>query len=820
MSGTRSPNVAKCLGDAVTAGRLSQDQADEALSIVRRMMREHAMSEGEAAVRAAAKLKEAAETHQRQTALKIIATDRALQDARSHDKGFVAGVAALFGRDAWGRAGYSNVEGRARAIRGELHARFADGLDAFRSRNLGLSRDLPGLRDLVRVLYGEASTNQVAIGAARAWTETTDYAADRFIAAGGGLAKREDWRLPQVWNHDRVKAAGQADFRTFMIEAAERGDLRIRDFETGDMVAPEIRDRIIDQAWERIATNGLSDIEPGRAGQGGMLANSRNSARAFEWTSADAWFRFNDRFGHGDSGIYDLLTGHLDGMSRDIGMLEILGPNPQHLARLLIDHAKLQGAPTYQLHKLEAIWDHVSGAANSPVSQWLATTMRGIRGWLTSAQLGSAVLSSVTDFATLRQTAAWNGISAMQVMQRYGTLLNPANAEDRKLAVRLGLIADGWSQRAVGAMRDQADIVGSDLAGRVADFVLRASGMNAHTQAAKWAFGMEFLGHLADRVGKRLDELEPELQRAFRRYGIDEADWNVIRTHGLWEEDAVRFIHPEQIVRRQVAEIGDRTSGTGVASRLLEMIQTETGFAVVEPGALERALLLGRTRPGTLSGEFVRATMQYKTFPVSMMTRHLMRGLDAYQGGDVGRYMVATAVSLTVMGAVAMQLKALAQGKDPRDMTRATFWGAAFFQGGGAGIFGDFLNSGLNRADRGFYMAAVGGPTAGFVDDLARLTGGNIQATSEGKDANFGAEMARFVQRNTPGTSIWYTRLALDRMMWDRLHELADPNAQRRFQRIEDRAMRELNQRFWWGPGDATPDRAPSLGAMVGATPQ
>ena len=166
MSGTRAPNVAKCLGDAVQQGRLSQGQADEALSIVRKMMREHAMSEGEAAVRAAEQLKEAAERHQRQAALRVIKTDEALQNVGSHDKGIVAGIAAIFARDAWGRAGYSSVEGRARAVRGELHARFADGLDAFRSKTMGLTRDLPGLRDFVRALYDEKTGNAVAEGAA------------------------------------------------------------------------------------------------------------------------------------------------------------------------------------------------------------------------------------------------------------------------------------------------------------------------------------------------------------------------------------------------------------------------------------------------------------------------------------------------------------------------------------------------------------------------------------------------------------------------------------------------------------------------------
>lgn len=814
------PTLAKCLADAVAQGRLSQAQAQEAQAKVEDIMLRHGLPETEAGARAAEQLALDAARHRRRTAERIIATDRTLRQAESHPRGFVAGVAALLARDAFadawaaaGRLGYSSVESRAKAVKGELHARFLAGLDAYRSRALGLGRDLPGLRQFIRSLYGEAG-DPVADAAARAWNDAADFAVKRFNAAGGDLPPKANWRLPQHWDHAKVKAGGRDAFVEFMRGEAEAGRLQIIGWETGEALDATLRNDIINKAWERINSNGLVDLVPGQVGSGASLATRHNAPRAFEWTSAEAWLRFNDRYGVGDAGIFDLLTGHLDGMARDIGMLEILGPNPQHLVRLLIDTARQREAPGYQLHKLAAIWDHVSGAANSPVSEWLAGTMRGIRSWLTAAQLGSAVLSSVTDFATLRSTAAWNGISAAGAMRRYLGLLNPADDADRKLAVRLGLIADGWAQRALGAMRDQADIVGADLAGRVAEFTMRASGMNAHTQAARWAFGMEFLGHLADRAERPLAELEPELRRAMGRYGIDGADWDAIRTRGLWQEDGARFIHPEQIVTGG----GDRAA-QDAASRLLEMVQGETSFAVVEPGALERAILLGRSRGGTGWGEFTRSIAQYKTFPISMLTRHGMRGLEAFKAGDRGRYMVATAVSLTLMGAAAIQLKAVAQGRDPRDMATPSFWGAAFFQGGGAGILGDFLNAGLNRANQGFYMTVVGGPTAGLIDDLARLTGGNMQGLAEGKDTNFGRELARFVKRNAPGTSLWYGRLALDRLMWDRLQELADPDAARSFQRMEDRARRDFGQEFWWRPGQPTLSRAPSLETMLGAEP-
>lgn len=803
-----SPNVAKCLNDAVEQGSMSREQAERALGHVQRIMGEGA-SEGQAAARAAEILQGEAAQARRQTALQIMATDRALNDVASHPDGVTAGVAAVLARDIRGKAAYSNVEGRSAALRGLLHAKFAEGLDAYRSTAVGLRRDTIGLTRMVRELYGEATGSAVDANAAAAWGRATDWGADQFRAAGGQLTHNKNWRLPQEWDNARVKAAGRQSFEDFMHGEVAAGRLKIVDWATGEAVDALRRAEIISQAFETIETNGLNKLVPGQRG-GAKLANARMERRAFEWATADAWLGFNERFGMGEGGIFDLLVNHLDGMAKDIAMLERLGTNPAATARVLIDTARKGGASEGQVSRLDALWGTLSGETTTPVREWLANTAGSVRAWLSSAQLGSAILSSVADFATLRQTAAWNGLSSTGMMGEYFRLLNPANKADRLLAVRSGLIADGWAKRAMAAQRQTMEEIGQTLPNRVADVVMRVSGLNAHTQAAKWAFGMEFLGRLADDAGRTFSALDPKLRGALERYGLTADQWDRIRTSGLVEQDGVRLIMPEQMTRS-----GDRAD-LGAATRLLEIIDAERGFAILEPGALERAITLGQTQAGTFSGEFVRATMQYKSFPVTMMTRHMMRGVESFKAGDHGRYMSALVLGLTAAGAMSVQLKQLAQGKDPRDMGDWRFWGASFFQGGGSGLLGDFLNSSLTRSDRSFYMAAIGGPTAGLVDDIMKLTGANITATVEGKDAHFGREMAQFVRRNTPGTSLWYTRLAFDRLMWDRLQELTDPDYSRSFARMEDRAQREYNQRFWWGPGRTEPDRGPAMGRMFG----
>jgi hypothetical protein len=46
-----------------------------------------------------------------------------------------------------------------------------------------------------------------------------------------------------------------------------------------------------------------------------------------------------------------------------------------------------------------------------------------------------------------------------------------------------------------------------------------------------------------------------------------------------------------------------------------------------------------------------------------------------------------------------------------------------------------------------------------------------------GQDSNMATEMVGFTQRYLPGSSMWYTRLALERSIWDQLKIMTDPKS-------------------------------------------
>ena len=63
---------------------------------------------------------------------------------------------------------------------------------------------------------------------------------------------------------------------------------------------------------------------------------------------------------------------------------------------------------------------------------------------------------------------------------------------------------------------------------------------------------------------------------------------------------------------------------------------------------------------------------------------------------------------------------------------------------------------------------------------------------------------------------MWYARLGMERLIFNELEAVVDPNASRSFRVIENRARRDYRQRFFWRPGKRAPQRAPDLGAAAG----
>lgn len=803
----------RCIPGLLAEGKLTPDQAARATEIYGRRERFHKRSMGEAAAAAQASadtvkaIEVAAAQKKSQTLLQVTAQKRIVADMATFDGSPGRAARALFDHD--GKAPYSNVEARRGAIVGAAHTKIADILETHRRNLVGEVRDKAGLGDIVRELYGEASGNIAAREMADAFARTAEGLRLRFNAAGGHIGKLDRWGLPQSHDSLKLRAAGYRSWRGFTLPLLDRA--RMIDHDSGLSLDDETLEALLADMFETVRTDGWASRAPGGAQGRRKLGNQRAEHRFLQFKNAAAWIAYDARFG-GSGGAFDAMIGHIEGMARDIAHMEILGPNPaasvQWLQDALEKGVQLGDGADLDASRLAALavgqlYQTTSGALNAPVHNRAARTFGSVRAVNVSQMLGSAVISAFTDVGFQAITRGFNGLPVTGALTGYLKQLNPFDAVDRRIALRLGLIAREAATMGSAQQRFLGESVGHEWSRRLADFTMRSTGLSAWTQAGRWAFGMEFLGHLADQVDVRFDALSPPLRSSLERYGFDAGDWDIIRSVDLYEHEGATFLRPEDIA--DMAGQWGPAKGRHLADRVLEMVLSETDYAV--PAATVRSqAITTAARPGTLWGEISRNLFLFKSFGVSMLLTHGRRMMEQ-QGYNRALYGAGLFVTTTLLGALALQDKEITKGRDPLPMTGVDFWKRAIFQGGGFGIFGDFAVAGTSERS-GSLAEAAGGPVVGSMGDAMRFASGNMNVADAAK-------------RYTPvASSAWYGRLAYERLVIDELRRWSDDDPRAAFRRMKKRARRENGQRFWWEPGAGAPARPPDLGNIWAEEPE
>lgn len=676
----------------------------------------------------------------------------------------------------------------------------------------------------VREVFGKDGGDKGAKAAAKAWLQTAEDMRARFNDAGGDVRKLSYGYLPQPHDGGRIREAG--------IEAWVRDVLPMLDrnrytSEDGRPMREDELGEMLEEAWRTIASDGWSKIEPGVYRGEGSLANAGSQTRVIHFATPEAYVEYLGKYGAGT--VFDALNGHIGLMARNIGLTEEFGPNPSALFRTMHDTAQQAGGPdrVAGLMDTEDMWKTLKGELNNPQSQTAARIGQGLRNIEVFGKLQGATLSSITDIPTYFITLGYNRLPMWQ-----GTvnLVRAFGSDAREFADLAGLVAESkisdmnkWSESNIG----------QGWTARLANATMKASFMNAWTDSLRRGFSVTMMGGLARISRTPWEQLEAGDRARLERKGFTPEEWEVLN-----------HAHPEtwrntpMLTPQSVAMVNgvDRALKDRAISRLLGFITDEAEYASLGPDLATRTLQTGGLQKGTGKGEVWRSLMLFKSFTVAMLTRHWDRALN----GDMSRagrltYGAALGLGMTLFGALALQLKDLAAGRDPRDMTgdqgddpaKATkFWLAAFSQGGGAGFLGDMMLSGEGRGGQSGGSAALGsiaGPVAGSAFELAYdVVAENVREASQGKDTHAGAEAWRWARGHMPAINLWYAKLAIDQAFLNQMQESLSPGY---LARVRQRAHREWDSSYWWQPQDSGvlsdrgmegPQRAPDLTTAVG----
>lgn len=822
-------SLERCIPGLVADGTLSPEQGEEALALYGRRKRHHGRTLPDAAAaalateEAAAAIEMAAARRGRLAALQVDGQKRALGDMAAYRDESAPGAAAIALLVHDEKAPYSNFEYRWKAIRGAAHRRLDGLLQHFRRDIVGRVRNPADLDKVLLEMKGRNTGDADAKEFAEAAAQTVEELRQWRNAAGGNVWKLENW-TPQ--NHDSVaiREAGLEAWRDFILGKVEGSDVHVldrvnmQDEQTGLPFDDYTLWEVLGEVHETLASDGWVKRAPG--GQGGKaLANVGGEERFLHFTP-EGWIAYNERFGRGT--LFDAMMGHIDRESRDIALMERLGPNPAATVKWLQDglakRAALNGgrgkrrllgalpgrlatdAARMDANIVQQIFDEAVGKHKAPHNRELALAFSAVRNWQVATKLGSAVLSTTSDQATQILTRRFNGMPLTDMMGSQLRMLNPLDDGDQRLAIRSGLVAEEAASIASGQTRLMGEELTGEISRRMAEGVLRLSGLNAVTQGGRWAYGMDSFSWITHEREKGLDALEPNFRRFLQRYGFDAAEWDRIRATPLQSERGAEWILPHAIEDREIR------------MRLMEAILTEVDHAVPVPGLRQMAVINARAKKGTWLGELLRTGFQFKAFPVTVMMMQGQRAM-ALQGWERMRYAASMAVLMTAAGALSVWMKDISKGRDPR-RADGQFLLEAFAQGGGGGIYGDFVRSSQDRFGSGF-EETLKGPAWRSAAALESLTLGAIGAARRGENVNYGRRAVKALGAETPGSSLWTTRLLFEREMLDTMQEWTDPGYRQSWQRTERAARDQYGQGFWWAHGEAAPERAPDLSTII-----
>ena len=741
----------------------------------------------------------------------------------------------FFTEVAEGRTKTSSVEERINITQGRLDEIFINVLQNFRHNLLGTNRNKATMRLMGKEIFEPGSTgNKAAEELAKAWIAAAEEARKLFNAAGGSIPRFERWHLPQKHNELLIKDTGYDAWRKFLDDNDILDVDNMIDYTTGKKFTKAKLEMALTDVYNTIATQGHSKNK--KIINGSSFANRRTDHRFLQFKNYDAWETYNNKFGKGN--VFDAMVGHIKTMARDIGTMQILGTNPKRMLEWMGEfdvaqinkNQKLSGKETDKLLQknkraqriLDDAYNFYTGTLNDPENVAVAKFFGGMRDLTSAMYLGAASFMAIGDFNLARTTAKFHRLPAMKIMGRnlkmFAQGFRQGDSEMVKVAASSGLIAEHWSTIASGMARVSADDTQRpEITRRIADFVLRTTGLSWLTQAGRWGAGLETMAYLGRQVGLTFDELKvknPNAHEWLRKNQITSSVWDVIRTTELFSmENGAKFLRPTDILKR--TDLPEEVLEDAF-NKMSTSIQEFVNFSVPVAMSKPTVLIQGSNKAGTIRGEMLKNLMQFKQFPLTFSFTHLRRGFGRKTAMGKLAYLIPLIVSTTGMGYLAHELKQLTKGKDPTNLNdmdnnqRAGFIFNQMLHGGGLGFAGDFLFGGRYGGAKGGVGAIVGAvPMLGM--ELIDFLFVNPYRSMKGDDVNYTGKLADLLKKNFPGGSMWYARLALERYIFDQIQELIDPKYMQKRNRVNTRIRKEGTGNYFWKPGNLKPDRGPEF---------
>ena len=634
---------------------------------------------------------------------------------------------------------------------------------------------------------------------------------NRLNDLGANIGLLDDWITRTTHNTEKMANASKisklvGDNRTAWVEFT-KGRLDIpRTF--SNVSDPAEIDNILGDIYDSLMTGdhlkhgGTNSIYGTR-----NITNRLNSSRVLHFKDVQARQEYNVAFG--EPSLKESVMGVLSNSARNIAIMQELGTNPRDtfdkiLALLRKKYKKEDSKITKQLNfkNFENQFKEIDGSINAIGYQPLANIAMGVRTLQNTGKLGLATITSFGDLAQYMGTTnfqgrglltglfeAMNGLFQNNDRAAMEVLETTSNSIHSFMGNKYGAANDTWGKM-----------------GKLQNTFFKWNSLNGWIASLKSSMAVGLSRHYGMLNELKFSDLSIRERNFLTLYGIDDGKWNMLRSIKTLDSQGKKYMTAEG-----VDELSDNVITAYVGKKLSQreirnfkqdlqitwrnVLVDQTMHGTPEPDAAIRAITNQGLEKGTPMGETIRFVMQFKSFPISIWTKIIGRELYSYGPDDSKLARVSGLASLlmlsTFWGYIAMSAKDMLKGRSPRDQNKLSTLGQAFAQGGGAGIYGDFLINELqNEYGNGIFETALG-PTASDIDKIINIG----QSLNDPKKA--GKKFLQLAEGNVPFLNLYYTKTAYDYLIGYQVKEYLDPGY---FRRMRDKHEEQRGQSYYLKP--------------------
>lgn len=546
------------------------------------------------------------------------------------------------------------------------------------------------------------------------------------------------------------------------------------------------------------------------------LAKKLSAERVLHFKDADAFMAYRKEFGRGGTLLEDVAQ-TLEHSAKSTALMERFGTNPKAMFDRLRsdlgeknrDNPKV--ADKLKHKRLDNLFADISGETRIPGNVTEAQIGSFIRSWNSLTDLGGVLFSSVTDLANRAAESRYQGQGFFSgfIDGAISPLRGRGRGFEREVADLNRAGVEGMLGRFASTI--SAEDAAPGIMTKLLNTFFRLNGLTWWTDIQKAGAQLMMARHLGKERNKGWDALDEDTARLLSMYDVTKPVWEMIRKEIKPAENGRHYLTVDlakKIPDEKIdAHIGSKIDNLKepqlkrLREEFREKLETNlqayfsdrADYAVPTPGANERAIMQQGTQSGTHIGEGLRMFAQYKAFPITIISK--IYGRELYGGQTKGwgekAWNIGTYTLLaTTLGALAITAKDVAKGRTPRDFTKPESWLAAMAQGGGAGIFGDFMFGQANRFGNS-PLETMAGPSFGKVASWIQL----LQRARDG-DAKAGDLFKQAVD-STPFLGLFYVKAAANYLFLYGISENLNPGFLRK---MEKRMANDTKQHFIFAP--------------------